>query len=404
MTAPATGYLGFLRENGRAVAFGALLTLLSSFGQTFFVALSAPGIRAEFGFSEGRFGLLYAGATLAAGLLLGWAGRLIDRTTSPRYTAAVGLGLAAGCAGMALAAQAWMVALLYVVLRLCGQGLTTHTAMTVTARRFPRDAGKALGLVALGLVIGEAVLPPGAVALLPGLGWRGLWWVACALVLLGLLAALWALDAPGAPPPKPAGGSAPPVPLWRDRRFLLMQPALQAPPFIMTGFLFNQVRLAEEMGWAMAVYAGTFIVFALMRAAGMLFAGPVIDRLGAARLLPAYLLPLAVAMAALGLGQGSHASALVFMVMAGLTNGVVATLGTALAAQLYGAERLAAVRSAIAGGLLIAAALAPACFGLLLDAGIGLRAQAAACLVALVAASLLTLPVARWARQPASPG
>ena len=394
MTAPPPGYLGFLRENGRAVAFGALLTLLSSFGQTFFVALSAPGIRAEFGFTEGGLGLLYAGATLAAGLLLGWAGRLIDRTSWRRYTAAVCLGLAAGCAGMALAGQAWMVALLYVVLRLCGQGLTTHTAMTVTARRFPRDAGKALGLAALGLVIGEAVLPPAAVALLPGLGWRGLWWVAAMLVLAGMLAALWLLDV-GEPPARPQTAAMPPVPLWRDRTFLLMQPALQAPPFIMTGFLFNQVRLAEEMGWAMAVYAGTFVVFAAMRAAGMLFAGPVIDRLGAARLLPVYLLPLMAAMGALVLGQGSHASALVFMVMAGLTNGVIATLGTALAAQLYGAERLAAVRAAIAGGLLIAAALAPACFGLLLDAGIGLRAQAGACLLGLAVASLLTLPVAR---------
>ncbi len=398
MAAPAAGYLGFLRENGRAVAFGALLTLLSSFGQTFFVALSAPGIRAEFGFTEGGLGLVYAGATLAAGLLLGWAGRLIDRTTWPRYATAVCLGLAAGCAGMALAAQAWMVAALYVLLRLCGQGLTTHTAMTITARRFPRDAGKALGLVALGLVLGEAVLPPAAVALLPGLGWRGLWWVAAALVLAGLVAALLVLDVPGAVPLKPPAAAAPRVPLWRDRTFLLMQPALQAPPFIMTGFLFNQVRLAEEMGWAMAVYAGTFIVFALMRAAGMLFAGPVIDRLGAARLLPAYLLPLAVAMGALVLGQGSHVSALVFMVMAGLTNGVVATLGTALAAQLYGTERMAAVRSAIAGGLLVAAALAPAWFGLLLDAGIGLRVQAGACILGLVAASLLTWSIARAAR------
>ena len=167
-------------------------------------------------------------------------------------------------------------------------------------------AGKGLGLVALGLVLGGAGLPPGAVALLPSLGWRGLWWVAAALVLAGLVAVLWALETPGAAPPKPAVGVAPPVPLWRDRTFLLMQPALQAPPFIMTGFLFNQIRLAEEMGWAMAVHAGTFIVFALMRAAGMLFAAPVIAPLGPARLLPAFLLPLSLALAALVPAQGAH--------------------------------------------------------------------------------------------------
>ena len=181
------------------------------------------------------------------------------------------------------------------------------------------------------------------------------------------------------------------------RVFLLMQPAVQAPPFIMTGFLFNQVRLADEMGWSLAVWAAAFPVFALVRAMGMLLAGPVIDRAGAARLLPVYLAPLGVAMAALVLGRGSHVSTLVFMVAAGLTNGVVATISTALAAQMYPPERLAAVRSAMAGGLLVAAAAAPAVFGLLLDAGLGLRWQAGACLVGLVLASVLTVPVARRA-------
>lgn len=390
---PQAGYLAFLRQHLRAVLFGALLTLLSSFGQTFFVALSAPGIRAEFSLSEGGLGLLYAGATLAAGLLLGWAGRLIDRTSLARYTATVCTALALGCAGMAVAGQAWLLAPLYVVLRLSGQGLTTHTAMTATARRFPREAGRALGLVALGLVLGEAVLLPTSVALLPAVGWRGLWWIAAGLATAGLAAALLLHDG-AAPAPPPPRAAAAPVPLWRDRAFLLMQPAVQAPPFIMTGFLFNQLRLADEMGWPLAAWAAAFPLFALVRAAGMLLAGPVIDRAGAARLLPVYLLPLALAMASLVAGQGTYAAIPVFMVGAGLTNGVVATITTALAAQLYPPDRLAAIRSAMAGGLLIAAALAPAVFGLLLDAGLSLRWQAGACLAALLAAGILTIPLA----------
>ena len=59
-------YLNFLRENARWLAGGFLLTLFSSFGQTFFISLSAGEIRAEYGLSHGTFGTLYMVATLAS--------------------------------------------------------------------------------------------------------------------------------------------------------------------------------------------------------------------------------------------------------------------------------------------------------------------------------------------------
>ena len=56
----------FLRENARWLAGGFLLTLFSSYGQTFYIALSSGGIRGELGLSHGDFGWLYMFATLAS--------------------------------------------------------------------------------------------------------------------------------------------------------------------------------------------------------------------------------------------------------------------------------------------------------------------------------------------------
>ena len=55
----------FLRDNARWVAGGFLLTFFSSFGQTYFISLSAGDIRAEYGLSHGGFGTIYMLATLA---------------------------------------------------------------------------------------------------------------------------------------------------------------------------------------------------------------------------------------------------------------------------------------------------------------------------------------------------
>ena len=58
----------FLTANLRWLAAGFLLLFCGCFGQTFVVALSGGAIRREFGLSDGAFGALYAGVTLAAAI------------------------------------------------------------------------------------------------------------------------------------------------------------------------------------------------------------------------------------------------------------------------------------------------------------------------------------------------
>src|SRR3546814_194698 len=71
----------FIGENARWLAGGFLLTMFSSFGQTFFIGLSGNAIRSAFHLSGGAFGGLYmltTLATLASAMTLPWLGRTLD--------------------------------------------------------------------------------------------------------------------------------------------------------------------------------------------------------------------------------------------------------------------------------------------------------------------------------------
>lgn len=97
MAVPSSSYLGFVRDHGRLLAFGFLMTFFSSMGQTYLIALSGGAVREAFDLTVGGFGSLYSAATLASALTLPWIGRLIDGADLGRFAVAVSFGLAAAC-------------------------------------------------------------------------------------------------------------------------------------------------------------------------------------------------------------------------------------------------------------------------------------------------------------------
>jgi hypothetical protein len=70
--------LRFLHANTRWLLAGFLLTMFSSFGQTFFIGLSGNELRASFSLSDGEFGTIYMLATLGSALTLPWLGKFLD--------------------------------------------------------------------------------------------------------------------------------------------------------------------------------------------------------------------------------------------------------------------------------------------------------------------------------------
>lgn len=168
-------YLRFIGRNWRLLGFGFVMSLGSSFGQTFFISLSSADIRAEFDLSHGEFGAVFTIATLSSGVCLVWAGRLIDRLDLRLFAYAVVVVMCAAMAALSVVESVVSLTVMLFLLRLCGQGLMVHTASTTMARYFDRDRGKALSVGLLGQPVGEAVLPLAAVGFIAAVGWRDAW-------------------------------------------------------------------------------------------------------------------------------------------------------------------------------------------------------------------------------------
>ena len=127
-------FLLFLRDNARWLAGGFLLTFFSSFGQTFFISLSAGNIREEYGLSHGGFGTLYMVATLGSALTLPYLGQIVDRYSVRKVAMFIVPMLALATVSMALSSHIVQLAVTIYLLRLFGQGMMTHTAFTAMGR------------------------------------------------------------------------------------------------------------------------------------------------------------------------------------------------------------------------------------------------------------------------------
>ena len=176
-------YLSFFKNNIRFLAFGLLMTIGSSFGQTYFIALFSLSIRSELTITHGEFGLLYSLATLTSGVALIWLGRKIDDINLQSFCIIVTLSLAISCLIMFLATNIYILILALFCLRITGQGLMCHAASTSMARYFTNKRGLALSISSAGLPIGEAIFPFITVFLMTVFYWRDVW------LLIGVLVA-----------------------------------------------------------------------------------------------------------------------------------------------------------------------------------------------------------------------
>ncbi len=399
------GYLQFVLRHWRFLAFGFLLAFFSSFGQTFFVALFSADIRHAFALTHGGFGLIYSLSTLAAGMCLIWLGSRLDDVDLRLYCVVISAALVAACF---LIAAVPSIAGLYVAifaLRLVGQGLMSHTSATTMSRYFDADRGKAISIAALGHPAGQAVFPLIVVVMIAALGWRQTWIAFGAVLALVLVpAVLWLLKGHGERhralvarnAASRVSGAASGKRQWtrgevlRDARFYLVMPTVLAPGFLMTGVLFHQVHLVDSKGWSLAWFATSFVAYGIVYLVVGLLTGPLCDRAGATRLLPWYVLPMALGMLALGLF--SHpAIALVFLGLCAITNGASRTVVGAMWAETYGVAHLGAIRAMVGAIQVFGTALSPVGMGWLLDSGTTMDAIAGLCAVYIAAATGLTM-------------
>ncbi|MEM9233247.1 MAG: MFS transporter [Pseudomonadota bacterium] len=370
----------FLCQNFRWIAGGFLLTFFSSFGQTFFVSGASSEWRETFGLTDGQFGTLYMVATLCSALSLPFIGRLVDVWPEHRVIMLTVPILAAACLLAAYAPNVLALGIGIYLLRLFGQGMMTHIALTATGRWFAAQRGRATSLVVLGHQGGEAILPSLYVAISLAAGWQ-MAWVAgsAALLLIALPFAVLAFRVPRTP-----RGHAPTVEsgvrdwtraeVLRDPIFWVLLMGVLAPPFIGTTIFFHQDYMSELRGWPPTLFATSFTAMAMTTVVFALICGALIDRFGAKRILPFFLVPLSGACFAASAIE-SAAGLYLFMVMLGVSYGFSSTLFGSLWPEIYGTRHLGAIRSVMMPFMVFATAAGPGITGTLIDRGISLPTQ-----------------------------
>ena len=390
------GTLSFLKTNANWLAAGALLTFASSFGQTFFIAVFAGEIRAEFGLSHGQWGSIYALATMASALVMVFAGTLTDRFRVRGIGIAICAGLVIAAVLMSLATSLAVLIVAVFLLRLMGQGMMWHTSMTGMARWFVASRGRAISIASLGVAAGEAVLPLMFVALLGLFDWRILWLVA-AFGIATLMPVFWRLLKTERSPGTHADQAGSEGMLGRhwtrremlgNRLFWFMIPVVIGPAAWNTALFFHQVHIADVSGIGHGGFVALFPLFTATAIAALIFAGWSVDRFGTGRIAGVFLLPSAVGYLVLSGAEGVFGIGS-SMVLIAISVGISNTFGAAFWAENFGTRHIGAIRAAAAAVMVLGTAIGPALTGALIDLGLSFPEQGRAIALYYVVASLI---------------
>jgi len=372
----------FLRSNAPWLSAGFLLTMLSGFGQTYFISIFAGEIRAEFNLSHGEWGGIYTLGTGASAVVMVWAGALTDRFRIRALGMVILPMVMLACFLMAGVTAAWLLPFVIFALRFSGQGMMSHLAVVAMARWFVAARGRALAIAGLGFSVGEAFLPLVFVSLLALLDWRLLWVASGFVALVGVPILLLLLRKERTPQSfaeedQSLGMNAQ---HWtrgqaiRHPLFWFMVPALLGPPAFGTAFFFQQVHYANIKGLEHIQLVSLFPIYTGLSILSMMVAGWVLDKIGTARLIPWIQLPMIAAFWVFGVADG-----LVLIVLGiaffATTTGAQATVPNAFWAEFYGTRHLGSIKALASAIMVLGSALGPGITGTLIDLGVGLETQ-----------------------------
>ena len=367
------------------LSLGIFLIFSSSVGQTFFISLFSGEIRNEFNLSHGMFGILYSVATLTSAIIFFWLGKLTDQFNLT-VLGLITLVILGGFSFLISSAETlYMLFFSLLGLRLFGQSMISHIAVTAMARRFLKKKGRALSIVLMGHPIGEALLPSLVTFFLFQFTWREIWiGVGTCIIIIFLPLVYWLgrylklkrFDSSNFLPKtkKNLNVSWNRSQVLKDLRFYQIIPGLLASPFIVTGVFFHQIHLIESKSWSMTVLASSYPFFALSVIGVTFIAGWVVDRFSTVHLLRFFLLPLAFGLLLLA-GTDKTYAVPIFMILIGASTGAATIVISTLWVELYGIDYLGSIRSMCFSMVVLSTSISPALIGLLLDIGITLEIQ-----------------------------
>ena len=368
------------------LSLGLFLIFSSSVGQTFFISLFSGEIRNTFNLSHGMFGILYSVATLTSATLFFWLGKLTDQFNLT-VLGLITLGILSGFSFLLSSAETLHILFLSLLgLRLFGQSMISHIAVTAMARWFSKKRGRALSIALMGHPIGEALLPSLITFFLFQYTWREIWvGIGTCIIIIFLPLVYWlgrhlkssnndSSNSGLTKSKKKLIDSWNRSQVLKDLRFYQVLPGLLASPFIVTGVFFHQIHLIETKSWSITLLASSYPFFALSVIGVTFGAGWIIDRFGTVHLLRFFLLPLAFGLILIA-GTDKAFAIPIFMILMGASAGSATIVISTLWVELYGINYLGSIRSMFFSMVVLATSVSPALMGLLLDIGITLEIQ-----------------------------
>ena len=365
----------------KVILFGFIFTFFSSFGQSFFLGLFNSSIRDALTITHGQFGSIYASATLLSSIVLVWIGKKIDDVNILKFASYVIIFLSVSCFVFSKISSVIFLFIGIFLMRLAGQGLSSHTATTTISRFFEKNRGRALSTGWLGLSLAEFIMPVLIVFLLTFIEWRDIWVSISILVILVLPAATFILVKEvklGTREETKIEENNKEIKQWKrievlkDYRFYIICMTMLAMPWIATGSFVYQSFISSSKEWGPYVIAQSFMAYSILSVITLFISGFLIDKFSSRKLLIYMNIPLFFGTIVLYYFD-APLSSFVFFGLLGVTNGLANVLGSSTWAEIYGVKFIGSIKALTTALMVFSTAFGTALFGYLIDIGFSIE-------------------------------
>ena len=365
----------------KVIVFGFIFTFFSSFGQSFFLGLFNSSIRDALSITHGQFGSIYASATLLSSIVLVWIGKKIDDVNILKFASYVIIFLSASCFIFSKISSVIFLFVGIFLMRLAGQGLSSHTATTTISRFFEKNRGRALSTGWLGLSLAEFIMPVLIVFLLTFIEWRDIWVSISILVILVLPVATFLLVKDVKLDTREESKleeNNKEIKQWKrievlkDYRFYIICMTMLAMPWIATGSFVYQSFISSSKEWGPYVIAQSFMAYSILSVITLFISGFLIDKFSSRKLLIYMNIPLLFGTIVLYYFD-APLSSFVFFGLVGVTNGLANVLGSSTWAEIYGVKYIGSIKALTTALMVFSTAFGTALFGFLIDIGFSIE-------------------------------
>ena len=365
----------------KVIVFGFIFTFFSSFGQSFFLGLFNSSIRDALSITHGQFGSIYASATLLSSIVLVWIGKKIDDVNILKFASYVIIFLSASCFIFSKISSVIFLFVGIFLMRLAGQGLSSHTATTTISRFFEKNRGRALSTGWLGLSLAEFIMPVLIVFLLTFIEWRDIWVSISILVILVLPVATFLLVKDVKLDTREESKieeNYKEIKQWKrievlkDYRFYIICMTMLAMPWIATGSFVYQSFISSSKEWGPYVIAQSFMAYSILSVITLFISGFLIDKFSSRKLLIYMNIPLLFGTIVLYYFD-APLSSFIFFGLVGVTNGLANVLGSSTWAEIYGVKYIGSIKALTTALMVFSTAFGTALFGFLIDIGFSIE-------------------------------